>query len=65
MVGGTVLAVPIASSTARQTERQGVIGQSGPQIRVVAGVPGFHRVEAFILEALEEGTGTPLLQVCG
>src|SRR5215210_4806812 len=55
--------MPIASAGPFEPEPEGDVREPGAQPGVVAGVPGLDRVESLVLEALEKGTGAPLLQV--
>jgi hypothetical protein len=57
------ITVPITAAGPQQAQLERNIREPGPKIRVVAGVPGLHRVQALSLEPLDEGAGSPLLQV--
>src|SRR5687768_17385432 len=62
-LAGLGIAVPVAPAGAEQAQPEGDIGQAGPHVGVVAGVPGLDRIEALVLQPLYEGTGAPILQV--
>src|SRR5256885_17187786 len=57
------IAVPVASAGAQGAEPQGDVGEPRSQVGIVTRVPGFHGIEAFALEPLDEGPGAPLFQV--
>jgi hypothetical protein len=57
--------MPVAPARSKHAEFDGEFGQAGPGIRIVAGVPGFDRVQSLLLETRENRAGTAVFEMSG
>src|SRR5512135_149927 len=59
------VAVPVAAAGAPEAQVEGEFGEPGADVRIVARVPGFHRIEPGLPEVQEHAPAAAILEVGG